>query len=226
MAEQVKLAAAVREGRGKGPAKRLRRTGRVPAVLYGSGVDTTPLDVDARDLHHALHTSAGLNAIIRLDVAGEEHLTIAREVQHHPVRGDLFHVDFVAVRQSQLVNVDVPIHLLGTEDVSAPGVVTQTLHALPIRVRPLDIPDFFELEVGEMVIGDVKRVGDLTLPEGAETELDPEEPVVTISAPSEIEEEPTEEAPEDADEAETTGDGEGASTPAERGDRGDDESAS
>ena len=217
MAEQVKLAAAVREGRGKGPAKRLRRTGRVPAVLYGAGTDTIPLDVDARELYHALHTSAGLNAIIRLDVSGQEHLTIAHKVQHHPVRGDLFHVDFVAVRQSQMVHVDVPIHLLGVDDVESPGVVSQALHALPIRVRPLDIPDFLELEVGEMVIGDAKRVGDLTLPEGAETDLDPEETVVTISAPS-ILEEPEEEAPEDADEAETTGEGEGTSTPVERGD--------
>lgn len=189
MAEQIELQAERRQETGKSAARRLRDQGRIPAVVYGSNVDSTNLHVDALDLYHVLHTSAGLNVLIRLQVDGDEHLTLARELQRHPVRGDLFHVDFIALDPEQHIRVEIPVSLRGSENVSAPGVVTQILHSVPILVSPLDIPDRFELEVGDMVIGDVLRVEDIDLPERAEFDIEVDRTVVTVVAPTEIEEE-------------------------------------
>jgi large subunit ribosomal protein L25 len=187
MAEQVKLVAEVRDLSGSSVSRRLRRTGRVPAVVYGSGVGATRLHVDGLELYHALHTPAGINVLIRLQIDGDEHLTLPRDVQRHPVRGDLFHVDFVALDRDQLIRVEVPVHLEGAEDVASPGVVQHVLHTVPIRVRPLDIPDSFALHVADMAIGDVLRVEDLQLPEGAEFDIETDRTIVTVSAPTVLE---------------------------------------
>lgn len=198
MADQVTIVAESRTASGKGVAGRLRADGRVPAVVYGAEVDATPVHVDALELFHAIHTEAGTNVLINLQVDGDEHLTILREVQRHPVRGDVLHVDFVALQRGIRIRVEVPVHLEGAEDVAAPGVVQHVLHTVPIQVRPLDIPSAFTLEVGEMVIGDVLRVEDLELPEDAEFDIEPDRTVVSVVAPTVIEEEPDEELPEDA----------------------------
>ncbi|MBW3561175.1 MAG: 50S ribosomal protein L25 [Actinobacteria bacterium] len=198
MAEQVELAAEKRTDTGKGPAGRLRGSGRIPAVMYGAAVEgTTSLHVDARDLYHVLHTPAGMNVIVRLQVDGDEVLAMPRELQRHPVRGDLFHVDFVTIDRDTLVHVEVPVRLNGTEKVAAPGVVTHILHSIPLLVRPLDIPDHFELDVADMEIGDTLRVEDIDLPEGSEFDIEADRTVVTITAPTIVEEEDDEaEVPE------------------------------
>jgi large subunit ribosomal protein L25 len=196
-AEQVQIVAEPRSGTGKGIVGRLRAEGRVPAVVYGAEVESTPVHVNALELFHALHTEAGANVLINLQVDGDEHLTIVREVQRHPVRGDLLHVDFVALQSGIQIRVEVPVHLEGADDVAAPGVVQQVLYTVPLMVRPLDIPSAFTLEISEMVIGDTLRVEDIELPEGAEFDIEPERTVVTVVAPTIIEE-PTEETPEEA----------------------------
>ena len=194
MAQQVKLAASARTGRGKGPARRLRHEGRVPAVVYGRGVEATPVSVDALELYHVLHGPAGLNALIRLVVDGDEHLTIARELHRHPVRGDILHVDFYAVDRDRPIHVDVPIHLTGQDDIEAGGVVAQVRYSLPLRVKPLEVPDHLELDIAGMQVGDVTRVADLRLPADAHSELDADEPVVSVTIPTVVEE-PEEEVP-------------------------------
>lgn len=193
MAEQVKIVAEPRDDAGKGFARRLRASGRVPGVVYGTGVASTPVHVDVLDLYHALHTTAGANVLIRLQIDGDEHLTIPREIQRHPVRGDLIHADFVALDRDSLIRVEVPVHLEGAEEVEAPGVVQHVLHTVPIHVPPLDIPESFTLDVEDMVIGDVLRVEDITLPSGAEFDIETDRTVVTVVAPTIIEEEEEEE---------------------------------
>lgn len=195
MADQVQLDAQPRDETGSGVSRRLRARGRIPAVVYGSGVESRPLHVDSLDLYHALHTPAGLNALINLQVDGDVHLTLARELQRHPVRGDLYHVDFVALDPEERIRVEIPVRLHGAEKVAAPGVVTQILHSVPILVRPMDIPDGFDLEVGDMVMGDVQRVSDIDLPADGEFDIEIDRTVVTVSAPTEIEEEEEEEVP-------------------------------
>jgi large subunit ribosomal protein L25 len=184
LSKQVQLTAQSRTHQGKGASGRLRKQGRVPGIMYGFQVEPTAVSVDALELYHALHTDAGLNAMIRLDVEGDEHLTIARDLQYHPVRGEVLHVDFLAVDTKAQISVEVPIHILGDEDITE-AVVNQVLYTVPILVRPLDVPNYLEISVEGMVIGDVKRVEDLrgVLPEGAEFDVDPDRTVVTINAP-------------------------------------------
>jgi large subunit ribosomal protein L25 len=181
MAEQVALTAEPRAGGGKGEARRLRREGRVPAVAYGSELDATPVSVDGLELYHALRTEAGLNALIRLQIKGDVHLTLARELQRHPVRRDILHVDFVAVDRMRKVTVDVPIHLRGhAVGADEGGVVDQALFTASVEVLPLEVPDELTLDISEMQIGDVKRLADLPVPEGVTVLGDPDRAVVSV----------------------------------------------
>lgn len=187
MAEQVVLAASRRPGRGKSEARSLRRDGRVPAIAYGAELDATPVSVDALELYHALHTDAGGNAVLRLDVEGDTHLALARELVRHPVRRDVLHVDFVTVSRNVKVSVEVPIHLEGADDAPGlseeDGVLTQELYALPIDVLPLEVPDQVTVDVSAMHIGDVIRVSDLQVPQSVEVTANPDAPVVSIVTP-------------------------------------------
>ena len=222
MADQVTLTAETREGRGTSEGRRLRRAGRVPAVAYGAGLGATPVSVDALELYHALRTAAGLNALIRLQIGGDTHLTLARELQRHPVRREILHVDFVAVDRSRKVTVDVPIHLIGEAPGSDEGgVVDQVRFDVPVEVLPLEVPDSLELDISDMQVGDVKRLGDLDLPVGADLLDDLDATVVSVSIPAmevpedEVEEEPLDAAldeeagPPDAGDVEASGEGGG-----------------
>ncbi|MBW3618649.1 MAG: 50S ribosomal protein L25 [Actinobacteria bacterium] len=214
MSNQVTLQADVRTQLGKGPTNRLRKEGRVPGIMYGFEVTPTSVAVDSLELYHALHGPAGTNVLIRLEIAGEKgetHLCVARDIDRHPVRGDVRHIDFLAVDQSQRISVEVPIHLVDIDEAAKDGGVLQTvLYTVPILVRPLDTPNSFELSVDGMMIGDVRRVEDIRglLPEGAEFDIDPERTIVTVNPPTILEEPEvdTEGVPEDA----LVGDEEGA----------------
>ena len=184
MPDQVSLAVRPRPGTGKGEARSLRRQGRVPAVAYGSGLPSTPVSVDARELYHALRTDAGTNAIIQMEIDGGSHLTLAREIHRHPVRREILHVDFVAVSRDVKVTVDVAIHLVGhAPGQDEGGVLDQVRFTVPIEVLPLEVPEAFELDVSDMQIGDVKRVADLQIPAGVTILDDPEWSVVTLNPP-------------------------------------------
>jgi large subunit ribosomal protein L25 len=208
LSNQVTLHADPRPAKGKGAAGRLRKQGRVPGILYGYQVEPTSVSVDALQLYHALHTAAGTNVLIRLEVDGDTHLTVARDLQRHPIKGDTLHIDFLAVDRDTPIVVDVPIHLTDEDDtVEDNGVVNQILYTVPILVKPLDTPNYLELSVAGMAIGDVKRVEDLTLPEGAEFDVELERTVVTVNPPvTEAELEALEEsAGVEADEPEVVG---------------------
>jgi large subunit ribosomal protein L25 len=187
LSEQVKLSAMPRTTSGKSASSRLRREGRVPAILYGHRVEPTPVSVDERELFHALNGPAGRNVLIALSVEGRTTLVVARDLQRHAVRRDVLHLDLYAVDQDQQIDVEVPIHLTGVDDVARDGgFLNHVRHVVPIRVRPLDTPDFIELSVAGMAIGDVKRLADIVtlLPAGAEIGDDPDRVIVTINAPA------------------------------------------
>lgn len=186
MSNQVSLHAESRTEHGKGPAGRLRKQGRVPGIIYGYQVEPTAVSVDGLELYHALHTEAGRNVLIRLEVDGDTNLVIARDLQYHPIRQEVMHVDFLAVDRNAQISVEIPVHLVGEDDTADDnGVLNQILYTVPMAVKPLDVPNALELDVTGMAIGDVARVEDLTsqLPEGAEWEIDAERTVVTINAP-------------------------------------------
>ncbi len=186
MANQVSLSAELRTELGKGATGRLRKTGRTPAVLYGHGVEPTPVHVDALELYHVLHTEAGVNAMIKLDVDGETHLSIARELQRHPVMGDVTHLDFLAVDKDSEIVVELPVHITG-EPADAAGVVQQVLLTVPVKVKPLEVPTAVDISVDGLTIGDVLRVKDLQLPAGVVPDIDEERTVVTVNAPQILE---------------------------------------
>jgi large subunit ribosomal protein L25 len=169
----------------------------VPGILYGYEVEPMSVSVEALALYHALHTEAGRNVLIRLELGDEAYLTVARDVQHHPIRGETLHVDFLAVDRDAQIAVEIPIHLVDEDDAAAEGIVNQVLYTVPAMVKPMEVPNFLELSVAGMEIGDVKRVEDLRdqLPADAEFDVDLERTVVTINAPL------TEEAMEALEEA-------------------------
>jgi large subunit ribosomal protein L25 len=187
LSEQVKLIAMPRTAAGKGETNRLRREGRVPAIVYGHRVDPMPVSVDARELFHALNGPAGRNALIALEIEGRTTLVVARDLQRHAVRRDVLHLDLLAIDQDQQIEVEIPVHLTDVDDVARDGgYLNQVRMVVPIRVRPTDTPDFIELSVAGMGIGDVKRLADVIdqLPSGAELADDPDRVIVTINAPA------------------------------------------
>lgn len=205
MADLIALRADARPGTGKGAARRLRSEGRVPAIAYGSGVAPTPLSVDALALYHVLHTAAGENAVINLEVDGDSHLALAREIQRHPVRREVVHVDFVTVDRTVAVHVDVPLHLEGEPvGVTEGGVLSQAAMTLEIEVLPLEVPNSLTVDVSGLAIGDRITAGEVALPDGVTLLTDPEAVILSVTLPT-VEEEPEEEEVEAAEE-----EGEGA----------------
>lgn len=206
MSKQVKLVAQLREARGKNASSRLRKEGRVPGIVYGYGIDPTAVSVDGLELYHVLHTDAGRNVLIALDLGDKTHLCVARDMQRHPVKGVTTHIDFVAVNTDVPISVDIPVHVLGVEDVDSGLIVNQVLYTVSILVKPLDTPNSFEISVAELELGDVLTVADLAsqLPAGAELQSDPEQAIVTIAAPAA--EEPETSDDEDADGGDTASD--------------------
>lgn len=167
---------------GSRPSRRLRAAGRVPGVLYGHGMDPVALSVKERELRHAL--AGGANSLISLDLDGTSHLTMAREVQRHPIRHTLSHVDFVVVRRDEVVTVEVPIVLVG-EAVAVhrgDGLVDQEAFSIHVRALPANIPAAIEVAIDHLAIGQVIRLADLALPEGVEALGDPETPIVAGQA--------------------------------------------
>ena len=184
--EEVTLTADLGRPTGTRPSRRLRAAGKVPAVLYGHGIDPLTLAVDGRALRNALTGEAGLNALITLQVDSERHLAMARHLQRHPVKGTVDHVDFVIVRRDEIVTAEVPITLVGepTELNQNDGIVEQQLFTLTIKAKPMEIPSGLEADISGLVIGEAVRVADLKLPSGVETEVDPEEAVVVGQPPA------------------------------------------
>jgi large subunit ribosomal protein L25 len=214
----IKLLAETGRPRGSRAAGRLRAAGKIPGVVYGHGSEPTPVAVDGRALRAALSTDAGLNALLNLDLGDGEKLAMAKDVQRHPVRGTVTHVDFLIVSRDEVVTADVSIVLVGdaVEVHRADGVVSHELFTLTIHAKPAAIPNQIEVDVSGMQIGDAIRVADLKLPAGVSTEVDGEAPIAVAQGPQALEvEEPTEEAAEGAAEAAAEGGGEAA--PAEGG---------
>lgn len=182
---EISLAADTGRRPGSSDTRRLRGAGRIPGVVYGHGQDPMPVSVDARALRAALNTDAGLNALLDLSVDGTSHLTLAREIQRHPVRNTVTHVDFLVVRRDEVIAAEVPIELTG-EAVKVhrgDGVVDQQLFTLAIHATPDKIPNLIEVDLTELEIGQTIRVGDLPLPEGVTADLDEDAAVVVGQPP-------------------------------------------
>lgn len=223
MADDATLTAEKRTERGSRPAGRLRRSGKVPAVVYGLGSDTLEVSVPARELNHLL--ASGANTLITLKVEGEEALALARQVHRHPTRGELLHVDFVRVRTDVAVAAEVVLHLTGEPaGVLDGGVLEQLIFQVAIEAKPQDIPHDLSADVSHLDIGDQIRLNEVTLPPGVATTMEVDALVAQVIAPRVVEEEVPEEG-EEGEEGEVPEGEEGEGAPAAEGSTDDGESA-
>ncbi len=196
--ERTKLVVAYRDRLGSPEARRLRKEGLVPGVLYGSG-EPIPISIEGRELRRALTGAGGLHSIldVEIDGKGSSHASILKEYQVDPVRGGVTHVDLQEVRLDQAIIASVQVQLLGAEDapgVREGGVLSQPLREVNVEALPLEVPEHLELDVSGMEIGGTLRISDLTAPEGSTLLDDPETVVATVTAPTRVvEPEPTEE---------------------------------
>jgi large subunit ribosomal protein L25 len=182
---EITLEAEVGRPLGSRPSRRLRHEGKIPGVVYGHGSDPVPVAVAARDLRVALSGESGSNTLLSLKAGDQTFLTLAREMQRHPVRGTVTHVDFQIVRRDEIIAADVPVTVVGEalEVQHGDGLVDQQLFTLPVRARPADIPTVIEVDVTDLTIGGALRVADLALPAGVTTDLDDEVAVVIGQPP-------------------------------------------
>jgi large subunit ribosomal protein L25 len=182
--EEVTLLAEVGRPTGKSAARRSRREGKVPAIVYGLGGDVEPVAVPDRDLQHILAGPTGANTLINLDMRGRKELVLARQVQRHPVRHTLLHVDLVRVRRDVAVSAEVPLHMVGESvGVKDGGLLEQIVFTLSVEAKPVDLPAAIEVDVSNLGIGDHLTVADLTLPRGVVTTQEPSELVVQVTQP-------------------------------------------
>ena len=184
MAETT-LRAEPRAGRGSPDARRLRAAGRVPAVVYGHGAEPLPISVEAREMRHALSGAAGANTLFDLRVGRSRHLVITRELQEHPVRHTLAHIDFQVVRRDEVVSAEVPLQLVGEAlaVTRAGGTVDHTLLSIGVRARPADIPNSVEIDVSGLELGHSLHVRDLPALRNVTYDADPDTVVVVAQAP-------------------------------------------
>lgn len=172
-----------REIEGSRANRRLRRDGLVPGVLYGRGGDPLAFAVDARELRHALHASG---AVIELSLDGKSTPAVLKDAQHHPVRGETTHVDFLRVDLSKPIEAVVPLELDGAEDgpgVRDGGIVDQTLREVRVEALPNEIPEALRLDVSELAIGDTLALSAVVMPSGVKLIDDPESVAVSVLAP-------------------------------------------
>lgn len=185
------LQAQVREGTGKGVGRKLRASGRIPAVLYGRGRDNVLLSLEPRALERALSSShAGMNTLFDLHVDGTQSgaatVVLVKDLQRHPVRGALVHADLYQVDLTQTIEVSVPVHIVGTAvGVSMNGgILDIALREIEIECLPRAIPDQIDVDVSALEIGESVHVRDVVLPEGVKLLSDPDLAVVSVAAPA------------------------------------------
>lgn len=198
MATNESITARRREETGKGAARTHRREGRVPGILYGHGEESVAVSVDARELSKLVQTISVENTIVDLEIGdGGSYKVLIRELQRHPYRNEMLHVDFFHVAMDEKIYVEIPIVLLGTPVgvKNKGGVVDHQLRELEVYCLPGSIPEKVEVDITGLDIGDSIHVSDLDIPD-VEIEADPERSVVTVLAPTVIEE-PEEEVVEE-----------------------------
>lgn len=185
MSKHIAMTATSRDRAGKGNARATRRQGKVPAVIYGDNKAPVMIAIDNLPIVKALHSGHLFTHLTDLEVEGQKHLVLARDVQLHPLKDTPIHVDFLRVSEKTVITVEVPLHIVNDEKapaVKAAGMINLVHHTLEVSCRADNIPEFIEIDVGSMEVGDVLHVSDLKLPANVKSTLDAEETLVTASA--------------------------------------------
>lgn len=181
------LNATKRDGAGKGVARKLRQGGRVPAVMYGKDMEPLHLSIDAMEAGHLFHAISTDNTIVDLVVEGEKEPfpTLVREIQAHPHKNELVHVDFLRIQMGVAVEVEVPVELMGTPIgvKTHGGVLEHLVHEVPVKCIPSLIPQSIQVDVTGLNIEDAIHLTDLVFPDGVELTIDDDRTVCLVSAP-------------------------------------------
>ena len=187
----VSLAAKARDTKGTGNARKLRQAGEVPAVIYGHSRDAQSLTLNARELEKLLAQIAGTSTVVELSLDGKTARTLIREVQRHPFKKQIIHVDFQELVAGEKVTLRVPLRFHGTPIGVREngGILEETMHQISLRVDPASIPDHIDVDVSALTIGHSIHIADLKLPEGAEIMDDEDATVAIVSAPRAVVEE-------------------------------------
>ena len=206
---KIEINAKERKSKGTGASRRLRHEGTTPGILYGGVKDAISLEIDSKELfmqfrHEAFHAS-----ILTLNLEGKKESVILRDFQMHPVRNNIQHIDFQRINENEKINVKVPFHFVNED--TAPGVklegglVSHIMTEIDILCLPKDLPQYIEVDLGELAMGESIHLSEVTVPEGVEltTLTDENDPAITsISKPKVVvEEEVVTEASEEGEEA-------------------------
>ena len=182
---EVRLSAEARTEFGKGGARRTRRAGKIPAVIYGHGADPRHVSLPAREFTNAIR-HGGANVLLTLDLEGEEQLAIPKAIQRHAIKGTYDHVDLLAVRSGEKVTIDVPLHISG--DIAPGGLLNQELTVISVEAEATHLPSEIAFSIEGLEIGSQINAGDLELPSGSTLAGDPAQLVLMITeAPTEAE---------------------------------------
>jgi large subunit ribosomal protein L25 len=182
---EITLTAEAGRETGSSSTRRLRAQGKIPGVVYGHGSDPISVAVVAREFQIAMSGEAGLNTLLSLEVGSQNFLTLARDIQHHPFRNVVTHVDFQIVSRDEVISAEIPINLVGEpiEVHHGDGIVDQQLFTLAIKAKPADIPPSVDIDISGLTIGAALHVSDINVPRGVELETDPEATVVAGQPP-------------------------------------------
>lgn len=188
MSKHFQLTATKRERAGKGNARATRREGLVPAVIYGDNKPPVMIALQKTPVWKALHSGQFFTHLCDIDLDGQKHLVLARDVQLHPVKDTPDHVDFLRVSEKTTITVEVPVHFINEEKapaIKAGGVLTIIAHTVEVKCRADQIPEEFVIDLSTMKAGEAIKIEDIKFPAGVKPTGDADEPVATISEASE-----------------------------------------
>ena len=227
MSKFEKLNVDIRKEQGTSAARRTRLQNKVPAVVYHSGVEATPLSVDKISLNKALRTG---QMIFEVNVEDKDQFVLVKEIQYHPVTDEIIHIDFQKVKEDEKISLEVAVRSSGeAQGVKLGGLLVQMLNSVTIKCRPAEIPEFLEIDVTDMEMNTNLFVRDITLPADVEMLTADDIAVVSVQEPKEekeeevVEETESEEADEasDADEQPAEGEAQEESSEEAKDDAGD-----
>ena len=204
--EKAELRAWIREETGKGPCRRLRRAGFVPAVLYGQDVDNLNLKLRTVDIERVLHSHGGGNVMLELQIDGDKKTAVFKVIERHPVTDGLVHIDLQHVVKGQKITVEVPVNIVGkAEGVTKGGILQQEARKLKVECLPDNIPDSIDVDVSALDIGQSIHVSDLELPQSVRVVEDESLTIVLVAEPTKEEAAATEQPAEAEAEQEKEG---------------------
>ncbi|MDP9093115.1 MAG: 50S ribosomal protein L25/general stress protein Ctc [Actinomycetota bacterium] len=174
---EVRLPAESRTEFGKGGARRTRRAGKIPAVIYGHGADPRHVSLPAREFTNAIR-HGGANVLLTLELEGDEQLAIPKAIQRHAIKGIFEHVDLLAVRRGEKVTIDVPLHIVG--EVVSGGLLSTESTSVSIEAEATHLPTGIEVSIDGLEIGTQVTAGDLVLPAGSALAIDPEHVLLIV----------------------------------------------